>query len=144
MPKLSQPKAKSALHNIWQAETKEDADKAFDLFVKTYEHKYPKAALSLQKDRDELMAFFNFPAQHWQSIRTSNPIESAFATIRHRTKRSKGCLNRDGMLHMMFKLGKCAEENWRKLRGFDYLAKVITGVKFKDGIETTEKGQIAA
>ena len=144
LPKLSQPKAKSALHNIWQAETKEDADKAFDLFVKTYEHKYPKAALSLQKDRDELMAFFNFPAQHWQSIRTSNPIESAFATIRHRTKRSKGCLNRDGMLHMMFKLGKCAEENWRKLRGFDYLAKVITGVKFKDGIETTEKGQIAA
>ena len=144
MPKLSQPKAKSALHNIWQAETKEDADKAFDLFVKTYEHKYPKAALSLQKDRDELMAFFNFPAQHWQSIRTSNPIESAFATIRHRTKRSKGCLNRDGMLHMMFKLGKCAEENWRKLRGFDYLAKVITGVKFKDGIETTETGQIAA
>jgi putative transposase len=144
LPKLSQPKAKSALHNIWQAETKEDADKAFDLFVKTYEHKYPKAALSLQKDRDELVAFFNFPAQHWQSIRTSNPIESAFATIRHRTKRSKGCLNRDGMLHMMFKLGKCAEENWRKLRGFDYLAKVITGVKFKDGIETTEKGQIAA
>ena len=144
MPKLSQPKAKSALHNIWQAETKEDADKAFDLFVKTYEHKYPKAALSLQKDRDELMAFFNFPAQHWQSIRTSNPIESAFATIRHRTKRSKGCLNRDGMLHMMFKLGKCAEENWRKLRGFDYLAKVITGVKFKDGIETTQNNQVAA
>jgi len=144
LPKLSQPKAKSALHNIWQAETKEDADKAFDLFVKTYEPKYPKAALCLHKDRDELMAFFDFPAQHWQSIRTSNPIESAFATIRHRTKRSKGCLNRDGMLHMMFKLGKCAEENWRKLRGFDYLAKVITGVKFKDGIETTKTGQIAA
>ena len=144
LPKLSQPKAKSALHNIWQAETKEDADKAFDLFVKTYEPKYPKAALCLHKDRDELMAFFDFPAQHWQSIRTSNPIESAFNTIRHRTKRSKGCLNRDGMLHMMFKLGKCAEENWRKLSGFDYLAKVITGVKFKDGIETTKTGQIAA
>jgi len=144
LPKLSQPKAKSALHNIWQAETKEDANKAFDLFVKTYEPKYPKAALCLQKDRDELMAFFDFPAQHWQSIRTSNPIESAFATIRHRTKRSKGCLTRDGMLHMIFKLGQCAEQNWRKLRGFDYLAKVITGVKFKDGIETTETGQIAA
>ena len=144
LPKLSQPKAKSALHNIWQAETKEDANKAFDLFVKTYEPKYPKAALCLQKDRDELMAFFDFPAQHWQSIRTSNPIESAFATIRHRTKRSKGCLSRDGMLHMIFKLGQCAEQNWRKLRGFDYLAKVITGVKFKDGIETTETGQIAA
>ena len=144
LPKLSQPKAKSALHNIWQAETKEDADKAFNLFVKTYEHKYPKAALSLQKDRDELMAFFDFPAQHWQSIRTSNPIESAFATIRHRTKRSKGCLTRDGMLHMIFKLGQCAEQNWRKLRGFDYLAKVITGVKFKDGIETTQNNQVAA
>jgi putative transposase len=90
------------------------------------------------------MAFFDFPAQHWQSIRTSNPIESAFATIRHRTKRSKGCLSRDGMLHMMFKLSQCAEQNWRKLRGFDYLAKVITGVTFKDGIETTNHGQIAA
>ena len=137
LPKLSQPKAKAAIHDIWQAETKADAEKAFDLFIKTYEPKYPKATLCLQKDREELMAFFDFPAQHWQSIRTSNPIESAFATIRHRTKRSKGCLSRDGMLHMMFKLGQCAEQNWRKLRGFDYLAKVITGVTFKDGIETT-------
>jgi putative transposase len=144
LPKLSQPKAKAAIHNIWQAETKDDADKAFDLFIKTYEPKYPKATLCLQKDREELMAFFDFPAQHWQSIRTSNPIESAFATIRHRTKRSKGCLSRDGMLHMMFKLGQCAEQNWRKLRGFDYLAKVITGVTFKDGIETNNPGQIAA
>jgi putative transposase len=144
LPKLSQPKAKAAIHNIWQAENKVDAEKAFNLFIKTYEPKYPKAALCLQKDREELMAFFDFSAQHWQSIRTSNPIESAFATIRHRTKRSKRCLNRDGMLHLMFKLGQCAEENWRKLRGFDYLAKVITGVTFKDGIETTEKGQIAA
>jgi putative transposase len=99
-PKLSQPKAKAAIHNIWQAETKADAEKAFDLFIETYEPKYPKAALYLQKDREELMAFFDFPAQHWQSIRTSNPIESAFATIRHRTKRSKGCLSRDGMLHI--------------------------------------------
>ena len=144
LPTLSQPKAKAAIHDIWQAETKADAQKAFDLFIKTYEPKYPKAALCLQKDREELMAFFDFPAQHWQSIRTSNPIESAFATIRHRTKRSKGCLSRDGMLHMMFKLGQCAEQNWRKLRGFDYLAKVITGVMFKDGIETTKPDQIAA
>ncbi|AGI74366.1 IS256 family transposase [Octadecabacter arcticus 238] len=144
LPKLSQPKAKAALHDIWQAETKVDAEKAFDLFIKTYEPKYPKATLCLQKDREELMAFFDFPAQHWQSIRTSNPIESAFATIRHRTKRSKGCLSRDGMLHMMFKLRQCAEQNWRKLRGFDYLAKVITGVTFKDGIETTNPDQITA
>lgn len=144
LPTLSQPKAKAAIHDIWQAETKADTQKAFDLFIKTYEPKYPKAALCLQQDREELMAFFDFPAQHWQSIRTSNPIESAFATIRHRTKRSKGCLSRDGMLHMMFKLGQCAEQNWRKLPGFDYLAKVITGVMFKDGIETTKPDQLAA
>ena len=86
--------------------------------------------LRLIKDRDELMTFFDFPAQHWQSIRTSNPIESAFATIRHRTKRTKGCLSRDGMLHMMFKLGQCAEKSWRKLRGFAHLADVIEGVGF--------------
>lgn len=111
LPKSTQPRAKQALHAIWQAETRAEAEKAFDLFIQTYEPKYPKATLCLQKDRDELMAFYDFPAQHWQSIRTTNPIESTFATIRHRTKRSKGCLIRDGMLHMMFKLGQCAEKN---------------------------------
>ena len=144
LPKSVQAKAKQALHGIWQAETREEAEKAFDLFLTTYEPKYPKAALCLQKDHEELMAFYDFPAQHWQSLRTSNPIESTFGTIRHRTKRSKGCLTRDGMLHMMFKLGQCAEKNWRRLRGFDYLAKVITGVKFKDGIEVTQVDQVAA
>ena len=144
LPKSVQSKAKQALHAIWQAETKEDAEKAFDLFIKTYEPKYPKATKCLQKDHEELLAFYDFPAQHWQSIRTSNPIESTFATIRHRTKRSKGCLTRDGMLHMMFKLGQCAEKKWRRLRGFDYLAKVITGIKFKDGIEANDVDQAAA
>ena len=144
LPKLTQPKAKQALHDIWQAETRADANKAFDLFLDTYEAKYPKATLCLQKDRDELLAFYEFPAQHWQSIRTSNPIESTFATIRHRTKRSKGCLSRTGMLHMMFKLSQCAETKWRRLRGFNYLAKVVTGVKFKDGIEVTDNDQVAA
>ncbi len=144
LPKLTQAKAKQALHGIWQAETKADAEEAFDLFIETYEAKYPKATLCLQKDREELMAFYDFPAMHWQSLRTSNPIESTFGTIRHRTKRSKGCLTRDGMLHMMFKLGQCAEKNWRRLRGFDYLAKVITGVKFKDGIEVIQVDQVAA
>lgn len=144
LPKSSQPKAKQSLHHIWQAETKADAERAFDLFIKTYEPKYPKAALCLQKDHEELMAFYDFPAQHWQSIRTSNPIESTFGTIRHRTKRSKGCLSRDGMLHMMFKLSQCAEKKWRKLRGFDYLAKVVTGIKFKDGLEVTADDQAAA
>jgi putative transposase len=144
LPKSLQPKAKQSLHDIWQAETRAAADKAFDLFIKTYEPKYPKAALCLQKDREELMAFYDFPAQHWQSIRTSNPIESTFGTIRHRTKRSKGCLSRDGMLHMMFKLGLCAEKKWRRLRGFDYLAKVVTGIKFNDGVEVTADDQAAA
>lgn len=144
LPKSIQPKAKQALHEIWQANTKEDAEKAFELFIKTYEPKYPKATLCLQKDREELLAFYDFPAQHWQSIRTSNPIESTFGTIRHRTKRSKGCLTRDGMLHMMFKLGLCAEQNWRRLRGFNYLAKVIAGVKFNDGVEVTKDDQVAA
>lgn len=143
-PKSSQANAKQALHEIWQAETKDNAEKAFDLFIKTYEAKFPKATLCLQKDRDELMAFFDFPAEHWQSIRTSNPIESTFGTIRHRTKRSKGCLTRNGMLHMMFKLGQCAEKRWRKLNGFNYLAKVITGVKFRDGVEATKTNQAAA
>ena len=135
LPKRSQPKAKKMLHDVWQAETRQDAIKSFDLFIKTYEAKYPKATECLVKDREELLAFFDFPAQHWQSIRTSNPIESAFATIRHRTKRTKGCLTRDGMLHMMFKLGQCAEKNWRKLRGFAHLADVIQGVDFINGIK---------
>jgi len=144
LPKSSQPKAKQALHDIWQAETKENAEKAFDLFIQTYEAKYPKSTLCLQKDRADLLAFYDYPAQHWQSIRTSNPIESTFGTIRHRTKRAKGCLSRDGMLHMMFKLGQCAQKKWRKLRGFDYLSKVIRGVQFKDGVEVTSNEQVAA
>ena len=144
LPKTAQPKAKKALHQIWMAETRTNAGNAFDLFVESYEAKYPKATLSLQKDREELLAFYDFPAMHWQSIRTSNPIESTFGTIRHRTKRTKGCLNRDGMLHMMFKLSQCAEQKWIRLRGFDYLAKVIEGVKFKDGIEVISKNQMSA
>ena len=138
LPKSVQPKAKRDIHNIWQADTKRDAKKAFDTFVQTYEAKYPKAAACLEKDRDELLTFYAFPAQHWQSLRTTNPIESTFATIRHRTKRTKGCLSRDGMLSMMFKLSQCAEKKWRRLRGFDYLAKVIQGVPFKDGIEQND------
>ena len=144
LPKRSQPKAKKMLHDIWQAETREDAHKAFDLFVETYQAKYSKATECLIKDCEELMTFFDFPAQHWQSIRTSNPIESAFATIRHRTKRTKGCLSRDGMLHMMFKLGQCAEKSWRKLRGFAHLADVIEGVDFINGIKPSNQNQAAA
>lgn len=92
-------------------------------------------ATRVRENREELMTFFSFPTKQRQSIKTSNLIESTLDTIRHRTKRPKGCLSRDGMLHMMFKLATCAEENWRRLRGFSDLAQVITGVKFKDGIE---------
>ena len=144
VPKSVQSKMKTALHDIWQAETKEDAETAFDRFEKRFEAKYPKAVQCLQKDREELLAFYDFPAQHWQSLRTTNPIESTFGTIRHRTKRTKGCLSRDGMLQMMFKLGECAQKNWRRQRGFHYLGKVITGVKFRDGIEVDTDNQDVA
>ena len=97
-----------------------------------------KAAEYLEKNREELLAVYEFPAVHWHSLRTTNPIESTFATIRHRTRRSKGCLSRKGMLSMIFKLGLCAQHNWRRLRGFKQLGKVIGGVQFKDGIETKQ------
>jgi transposase-like protein len=144
LAKSIQPKAKSALHDIWQAATREDAERAFDQFIVTYEAKYPKATSCLLKDRDSLMTFYDFPAVHWQHLRTTNPIESTFATIRHRTTRTKGCVTRDSLLHMMFKLGQCAEKNWRKLRGFAYLAKVIEGVKFVNGEEIEQPNQVAA
>ena len=138
------PISKEALHGVWMAETKGDAEKAFDLFVETYEDKYPKAVRCLAKDREELLAFYDFPAVHWQHIRTTNPIESTFATIRHRSKQTKGCVTRRTMLALVYKLGMCAEPNWRRLRGFKHLAKVITGVKFKDGIEIDDRDRSAA
>ena len=139
LPKSVQPKAKAALHEIWMAETKPQALVAFAQFVTTFEAKYPKAVECLVKDRDALLAFYDFPAEHWIHIRTTNPIESTFATIRHRTERTKGCLTRDGMLSMIFKLGMSAEKNWRRLRGFEWLAKVINGVPFRDGIEVQQR-----
>jgi transposase-like protein len=139
-----QPKAKQALHEIWQADTRVAAEQAFDVFLETYELKYPKATACLQKDREELLTFYKFPAQHWPSLRTTNPIESTFGTIRHRTARTKGCLTRDGLLHMMFKLGQCAEKTWRRLRGFKQLEKVIEGIQFTDGIEETMIDPVAA
>jgi len=135
LPRSVQSKAKAALHEIWMAETKATAQKAFDEFVAGYGAKYPKATECLAKDREALLAFYDFPAEHWIHIRSSNVIESSFATVRHRTDRTKGCLTRDGMLAMIFKLGLCAERGWRRLRGFEWLAKVVSGVKFRDGIE---------
>jgi len=144
MPKSLQPKAKSALHEIWQAATREDAERAFDQFIVTYEAKYPKATNCLLKDRHSLLTFYDFPAVHWQHLRTTNPVESTFATIRHRTTRMMGCVTHDSMLHMMFKLSECAEKNWRKLRGFKYLAMVVEGVQFVNGEEIQQPNQVAA
>ncbi len=135
LPRSVQPKAKAALHEIWMAETKASAQEAFDEFIASYGAKYPKATECLAKDREALLAFYDFPAEHWIHIRSSNVIESSFATVRHRTDRTKGCLTRDGMLAMIFKLGLSAERSWRRLRGFEWLAKVVNGVKFRDGIE---------
>jgi transposase-like protein len=139
LPKSLQPKAKAALHEIWMAETKAQALIAFEQFVAVFGAKYPKAVECLVKDRETLLAFYDFPAEHWIHIRTTNPIESTFATIRHRTERTKGCLTRDGMLAMIFKLGMSAEKNWRRLRGFQWLAKVIDAVQFRDGIEVQQR-----
>lgn len=135
LPKSLQARAKAGLHDIWMADTKVNAETAFDRFVTHYGAKYPKATECLAKDRAALLAFYAFPAEHWIHIRSSNVIESSFATIRHRTDRTKGCLTRDGMLAMIYKLGQSAERSWRRLRGFEWLAKVVEGVKFRDGIE---------
>ena len=107
--------------------------------MKTYEAKYPKAVQCLVKDRDALLAFYDFPAEHWMHLGTTNPVESAFATIRHRTDQAKGCVTRNTMLTFIFKLGMCAEKRWNRIRGFNHLAQVIAGVKFKDGVEVAQE-----
>ena len=117
LPKSQQPKAKRALQEIWMAETKKEALIAFDAFVETYRVKYDKAVACLVKDRDALLAFYDFPAEHWKHLRTTNPIESTFATIRHRTVRSKGCLSNKTALALIFKLAQAAEKSWRRLDG---------------------------
>jgi len=135
MPKSVQPKSKAMLHEIWQAETKIDADKAFKLFATTFEAKYPKAVKCLTKDRDVLLAFYDFPAQHWIHLRTTNPIESTFATVRLRHRRTKGSASRTACLTMVFKLVLTAEKRWRRLNGSALLPEVIRGVRFVDGIK---------
>ena len=129
------PGGKRELQEIWMAETKADALKAFDVFEKTYVVKYEKAVTCLTKDRDVLLAFYDFPAEHWKHLRTTNPIESTFATVRHRTIRTKGCLSNDTAIAMVFKLLEAAQRSWRRLDGTSFLPKVIFGVKFKNGIE---------
>ena len=133
-PKSMHEKMKDALRDIWMAETKEDACKAYDLFEKSYGAKYPKATECLVKDKTEMLAFYDFPAEHWSHIRTTNPIESTFATIRLRTKKAKSCGSRKTTLAMIFKLAEAAQSKWNKLRGSKLLADVIEGVVFNDGI----------
>jgi putative transposase len=139
LPKSQHPKAKRALQEIWMAETKAAAQAAFDAFVGDYALKYEKAAQCLEKDRGALLAFYDFPAEHWKHLRTTNPIESTFATVRHRTIRSKGCLSNRTALAMVFKLVEAAQKSWRRLDGHAQLPKIFLGVKFADGLEVAFK-----
>ena len=141
LPKSLQDRAKNHLHDIWQAETKAGAGAAFDFFVETYGVKYDKAVAKLVKDREALLTFYDYPAEHWKHIQTSNPIESTFATVRHRTKRTKGCLSRRTGLAMVFKLMMSAQKKWRKLDGQNRLPEIIQGVEFRDGLR---QRQVAA
>lgn len=135
LPKGKQPKAKSMLHDIWMAETKAEAEKAFDLFIETFQTKYDKAAECLTKDREVLLTFYDFPAEHRVHIRTTNPIESTFATVRLRSAKTKGCGSRIACLTMVFKLTQSAERSWRSLNGSNLLPEVIQGVRFVDGLK---------
>lgn len=135
MPKSLHEKAKAMLQEIWMAPGREKALKAFDLFVQTFEAKYPKAAECLVKDREVLLTFYDFPAQHWVHLRTTNPIESTFATVRLRTVRTKGSGSRTACLTMVFKLAQCAEKRWRRLNGQELIPEVIRGTKFIDGLK---------
>jgi putative transposase len=144
LPKSLHAKAKRALQDIWMAETKADAIAALAAFAETYRTKYEKAVECLTKDRDVLFAFYDFPAEHWKHLRTTNPIESTFATVRHRTIRAKGCLSNKTALAMVFKLADAAQKNWRRLDGHNQLPKLIQGVKFTDGIEVVRQDAQAA
>lgn len=134
LPKKQQPEAKERLHHIWMAETKQEAGEAFDQFLELYGAKYEKACHCLQKDRTALLTFYDFPAEHWRHLRTTNPIESSFATIRHRTRQTKGCGSRLATLALMFQLGRECEKSWRCLNGSEQIQKLIEGVRFIDGI----------
>ena len=135
LPKRLQPRAKDFLHQIWMADTKSDAQKELEHFIKTYGAKFPKAADCLAKDQTELLAFYDFPAEHWKHIRTTNPIESMFATVRLRTKKTKGCGSRLATLTMVFKLAESASKRWNRLSGHTLLGDVLASVKFIDGVK---------
>lgn len=133
LPKSLHGKAKDMLHEIWKSPTFEAADKAFDLFIKTFEAKYPDATACLEKDREPLLTYYGFPAQHWKHVRTTNPIESTFSTVRLRTRKTRGSGSRKACLTMVFKLVESAQRGWRALCGSDLIPKVIDGIVFVDG-----------
>ena len=133
MPKSVQSKAKSMIHDMYMAPTKEDAEIAYDHFIKTFSDKYPKAVACLTKDEEDLFTFYDFPAAHWIHIRTTNPIESTFATVRLRTKKTKGCGSRTATLSMVFKLALEASKTWKRLKGYKLILKVLENKKFVDG-----------
>lgn len=135
MPRRGQPQAKRMLHEIFMAETKRDAERAFDLFIETYEAKHRRATECLAKDREALLTFYDFPAEHWMHVRTTNPIESVFATVRLRHDRTKGNGSRRACLTMVFKLMESASKRWRALNGSTLIADVIAGVQFADGVK---------
>lgn len=139
LPKSVQPKVKAALHDIWMAETQDDAHKAFDRALVRFESKYPGAMERLRKDREELLAFYDFPAEHRVHIRTTNPIESTFATVRLRTKRARNCGSREVTLAMVYKLLESAQKNWKRIKGFNLLTLVVNNVKFKDGEQVQDQ-----
>lgn len=132
VPTSIQPKIKEALQSIWMASTKKEAETAFDNTLVRFEAKYPKAMEYLHKDREELLAFYDFPAEHWMHIRTTNPIESTFSTVRLRAKRSRNCGSRETTLTMVYKLLETAQKKWRKIKGFKLLTLVVNNVQFKD------------
>lgn len=144
LPKTLHGEAKAALHQIWQAPGRAQAEQAFDRFVATYQEKYPKAVECLRKDRVALLAFYDFPAAHWPHLRTANPIESTFATIRLRTVKTRNCVSARTALTLMHQLAMSAEKRWRRLRGFRQLADVIAGVKFIDGVDERKISRKAA
>jgi transposase-like protein len=135
LPKSLQAQAKAKLHQIWMAAEKDEAQRHFDDFIHVYGAKYPKAAECLEKDREQLLTFYDFPAEHWRHIRTTNPIESTFATIRLRTDKVRGCFSAQTVITMAFKLCQCAQKRWIRLYHPQHLAEVIRGVKFVNGIE---------
>lgn len=135
LPKSVQPNAKKMIHEMYLSPTKKDALAAFDAFVKLYSAKYPKACGCLEKDKDILFTFYDFPAEHWPHIRTTNPIESTFATVRLRSKRTKGCGSRDATISMVFMLCMQAQKHWRKINGYMLILKLFRGVVFIDGVE---------